>query len=255
MLMPFGNPMLKLPSLRINGQEFKKKDAAKGKISTVTASFILFCVVMLTFASVWNAFSDELASGDRESIQQFLNFSFASGVLAFSLAFISYYKPTLSPYTAPFYAVFSAVFIAGLSLSAEFRFPGIALLTWVITATVFLLMLSGYKLGIIKASKKYRAGVYAATASIALIYMVSIVLTIFGFKIPMIHDAGIGSILWSGFIATIAALNLVVDFDNISRIDRDIPAYMHWRLALGLTVTLIWLYFSILRLLVKIKRS
>jgi len=247
--------MLQMSSLRYDTNRVENGESLnQGKVSTITACFILFLLVALTFATVWNTFSDALVTGDRASIQQFLNFSFASGVLAFSLAFISYYKPTVSSFVAPLYAVFSAIFIAGLSLSAEFRFPGIAMLSVVVTASVFIMMLLGYKLKIIKATKKYRTCVYAATAAIAAIYMISFVLMLFGFKIPLIHEAGIGSILWSGFIATIAALNLVIDFDNIARVDRSLPGYMHWRLALGLNVTLIWLYFSILRLLMKIKR-
>jgi uncharacterized YccA/Bax inhibitor family protein len=52
----------------------------------------------------------------------------------------------------------------------------------------------------------------------------------------------------------IAALNLVLDFDFIeSGVRAGAPKYMEWYGAFGLMVTLIWLYFEILRLLSKLR--
>jgi uncharacterized YccA/Bax inhibitor family protein len=53
----------------------------------------------------------------------------------------------------------------------------------------------------------------------------------------------------------IAALNLVLDFDFIEAgAENGAPKYMEWYGAFGLTVTLIWLYLEILRLLSKLRR-
>ena len=55
-------------------------------------------------------------------------------------------------------------------------------------------------------------------------------------------------------VAGLAAMNLVIDFDMIERIEREkMPAHMEWFGALGLTVTLVWLYLEILRLLAKLQ--
>jgi len=52
----------------------------------------------------------------------------------------------------------------------------------------------------------------------------------------------------------VAALNLVLDFDFIeSGAAQGAPKYMEWYGAFGLTVTLIWLYIEILRLLAKMR--
>jgi uncharacterized YccA/Bax inhibitor family protein len=52
---------------------------------------------------------------------------------------------------------------------------------------------------------------------------------------------------------TIAALNLVLDFDFIENgAASGAPKFMEWYAAFGLMVTLIWLYLEILRLLAKI---
>jgi len=62
---------------------------------------------------------------------------------------------------------------------------------------------------------------------------------------------GIG---FSLVVVTIAALNLVLDFDFIEQgAAQGAPKYMEWYGAFGLMVTLIWLYLEILRLLMKLR--
>ena len=62
------------------------------------------------------------------------------------------------------------------------------------------------------------------------------------------------SIGFSLFVIVIAALNLVVDFDFIEEgAEKGAPKYMEWVGALGLMVTLVWLYLEILRLLAKLR--
>ena len=76
----------------------------------------------------------------------------------------------------------------------------------------------------------------------------------FGASIPMIHSSGPFGIAFSLFVVTIAALNLVLDFDFIEQgATMGIPKYMEWYAAFGLVVTLIWLYIEILRLLAKLR--
>ena len=96
----------------------------------------------------------------------------------------------------------------------------------------------------------------AATGAICLVYFVSLIMGLFGASIPMIHDAGPIGIGLSLFVVTIAALNLVLDFDFIEHgTAMGAPKYMEWYGAFGLLVTLVWLYIEILRLLSKLRRK
>ena len=55
-------------------------------------------------------------------------------------------------------------------------------------------------------------------------------------------------------VVTIAALNLVLDFDLIEQgAAQGTPKYMEWYGAFALMVTLIWLYIEILNLLMKLR--
>jgi uncharacterized YccA/Bax inhibitor family protein len=70
----------------------------------------------------------------------------------------------------------------------------------------------------------------------------------------MIHSSGTFGIIFSLVVVVIAALNLVLDFDFIENgAESGAPKYMEWVGALGLMVTLIWLYIEILRLLAKLQ--
>src|SRR2546426_3273250 len=60
------------------------------------------------------------------------------------------------------------------------------------------------------------------------------------------------SLVVSGVIVIVAALNLILDFDFIETgVTGGAPKYMEWYGAFGLMVTLIWLYLEILRLLAR----
>jgi uncharacterized YccA/Bax inhibitor family protein len=92
----------------------------------------------------------------------------------------------------------------------------------------------------------------AATGSIALIYVITIVLGFFGIRMPYIHESGTIGIVFSLVVVIIAALNLVLDFDFIEQgAAAGAPKFMEWYAAFGLMVTLIWLYLEILILLAK----
>ena len=115
-------------------------------------------------------------------------------------------------------------------------------------------LLVAYTSRLIKVTENFRLGVTAATGAIFLVYVASFVLRLFGIQMPFIHDTGPLGICISLFIVTVAALNLVLDFDFIERGAKDgLPKYMEWFAAFGLMVTLVWLYLEILRLLGKLR--
>jgi len=62
------------------------------------------------------------------------------------------------------------------------------------------------------------------------------------------------SIGFSIFVIIIAALNLFMDFDMIEQGARQRnPKYMEWFGAMGLVITMVWLYIEFLRLLSKLQ--
>jgi uncharacterized YccA/Bax inhibitor family protein len=170
------------------------------------------------------------------------------------VAIATFVRPQWSPYTGPLYAVLEGVFLGLVSMVFEASYPGIATQAVALTFGVLGAMLLVYRTGLIKVTQRFRAGVAAATLAIFVTYMVSLVLGLFGVRVPLLNDASPLGILISLAIVVVAALNLVLDFDLIERGARaGAPRYMEWYAAFGLLVTLVWLYLELLRLLAKLR--
>ena len=112
-------------------------------------------------------------------------------------------------------------------------------------------MLVLYRTRIIKVTDKFRRTVIVATLGVMVLYLFSFVLSLFGTTLPFLDGSNmLFSILFSLFVCGLAAANLALDFDFIERgINSGLPKGYEWVGALGLVVTLVWLYLEILRLL------
>jgi uncharacterized YccA/Bax inhibitor family protein len=88
--------------------------------------------------------------------------------------------------------------------------------------------------------------------------LVNFVAVLFGFNGLRGDVSGsVGLLPWliSGVAVVLAVLNLVLDFDYVERgIEMGAPASESWRAAFGLTVTMVWLYIELLRLISYIRR-
>jgi uncharacterized YccA/Bax inhibitor family protein len=216
---------------------------------TVRKTAGLLILVLMTSIWTWGRF---MQTGDPASVQPFILGGAIGGLI---VALITIFKKNFAPITAPIYALLEGLAIGGLSAIFEAQFPGIVLQAVALTFGTLACLLIAYRSGLIRATENFKLGVVAATGGIALIYLASIMLSFFGIRFPFIHEGGPIGILFSLFVVTIAALNLVLDFDFIEKAaERDTPKYMEWYGAFGLIVTLIWLYLEILRLLAKMRR-
>lgn len=253
--LPLGSPLLSAAALRRQDRDDPRAGTGMATTRDTLRKIAFLLAIMIAAAAVVVAlFYPAVMAGNAQALYDLRNFAFGSGVLAFATAFIATYRRRWSPMIAPLYAVTSGTFLSGLAISAELRFPGFALQSLVLTGAVFLAMFIGYRTGLIEPTRRFRAIVYAATAGIALVYLFSFLLLLVGHRLPIIHDAGWGGILWAGFVVSIAALNLVISFETVATIGRrGFSKFMEWYVALGFLVTFVWLYFSVIRLLQKIR--
>lgn len=177
------------------------------------------------------------------------------GVLGGFIAFlVGMFKPSTSPFTAPTYAIMEGLALGALSQMLDARFHGIVGNAVLLTFSVLALMLTLYVTRIIRVTDRLMMGIFMATASIAVVYLVDIVLRLFGVQMPFLHDTGPVGIGISLLIVGIAAFNLLVDFAVIERnVRAGAPKYMEWYCGMALLVTLVWLYLELLRLLSKLR--
>jgi uncharacterized YccA/Bax inhibitor family protein len=240
--MRSGNPAL-------NQKTFQNLEAVSGeKMSisgTVNKTLISLFILIATAAWVWS----NTKMGAVNPVVWLGAFA------GFIVAIVTCFKQQWAPITTPIYAALEGLFIGGISAIFEMQFPGIVIQAVSLTFGTLFCLLVAYQTKLIKVTQNFRMGIVAATGAIALIYIVTIILGFFGVRIPFIHGSGWMGIGFSLFVVTIAALNLVLDFDFIERgSEMGAPKYMEWYGAFGLLVTLVWLYIEILRLLSKIYR-
>ena len=172
-------------------------------------------------------------------------------LIAFVIACVICFKKTAAPVLAPIYAIGQGVALGAVSAAYNTQYQGIVAQAVLITLLVFGVMLFIYRTGIIKVNRTFIIGVAAATGGIALFYLISIVLMMFGVPVAYFTSNSGWAIAINVFICIVAAMNFLVDFKFIDQLTSQViaPKYMEWYAGFSLLVTLIWLYIEILRLL------
>lgn len=167
---------------------------------------------------------------------------------------VATFKPHTAPIAAPIYAALEGLALGVISAMYAGLMEGIILQAITLTVGTLVTMLVLYKSGLITVTQKFRSGVMMATGAIFLVYLTSFIGSFFGFNVPYLHEGGTIGIGISVVIIGVAALNLLLDFDNFEKAEEaQAPKYMEWFCALSLIVTLVWLYIEFLRLLSKLR--
>lgn len=221
---------------------------------TINKTGIMLLIVILAASYTWGKFfvaNDPSTPGAIPS--GVMGWMIAGGIGGFITALITVFSPRRAAMTAPIYAVFEGLFLGAISAMFEAMYPGLVMRAVSLTFGVFFIMLLLYRSGTIRATQKFRTVILAATGGIALVYLVSFIAGMFGANFGFMTGNSMMSIGFSLVVVVVAALNLILDFDMITRgADAMAPKYMEWYGAFGLMVTLIWLYLELLRLLSKI---
>lgn len=177
-----------------------------------------------------------------------------SFVVAVVLLIFTSLRPEYASVTGPVYAAVQGVVMGIVTMMLNVRYPGLPQQAAVITIATLGVMLVAYRTGVIKATERFRSVVVSCTAAVFVFYLIAFGLSFAGIYIPFLHEGGVIGIGFSLFVVGLAALNLILDFDLIDQGIGSAPKDLEWFAAFGLVVTLVWLYFEILRLLQKLRR-
>ncbi|PYU18494.1 MAG: hypothetical protein DMG30_27485 [Acidobacteria bacterium] len=243
--------LFKTSNPALNENTFEGRVAVAGKAmtlqGTVNKTGVLLLCVVGTAAWTWGI-------AHSQAPQAALPWMMGGLIAGFVFALVTIFKKEWSPITAPIYALCEGLVLGGISALLERAYPGIAIQAMGLTFGVTAVMLVLYRSGILRATPKFTVGVIAATGGIFLVYMVDLVLGLFGRHVPLLNSSGPLGIGLSLVIVIIAALNLILDFDFVETgVHARAPKYMEWYGAFGIMVTLVWMYLEILRLLAKIR--
>jgi len=211
---------------------------------TINKSFLMLVLLIASAAITWIM----TFNGQNPMI-----LTIGGAIVGFVLVLIATFRPQSSGYLAPGYAIFEGLFIGGISAIFEAMYPGIVIQAVSCTFVTFMVCFGLYKYEIVKVNEKFRSVVIAATLAIATYYLISWLLTLFTSFQPVHYGNSMMSIGISAIVIVVAALNLFLDFDQIEKgVQQKMPKYMEWYGAMGLMITLVWLYIEFLRLLSKI---
>ena len=173
------------------------------------------------------------------------------GALAgFALAMVNSFKKVVSPGLVLAYAAVEGVFVGAFSKALEARFGdglvfGAVLGTFAAVAGT----LAAYKFFNIQVGDKFRKWTVAALFGFVAVSLFDFVLSFFGSAIGFNGFGTLGLVM--SFIGLgLGVLMLILDFDFVERgIAAGLPERESWRAAFGLTVTIIWIYIELLRIL------
>ena len=208
----------------------------------------LFLMVMGTAFYSWKEFTE------GGNVQPLI---WTGAIRGLVVALIIIFKKQWAPFLAPAYALLEGLFVGAISAYYNYAFadkaPFIIVTAVGLTFGTAIAMYLLYAARIIRATQKFKAIIFTATVGIAIFYLITMVMRMFGMDVPFIHEGSTFGIIFSLFVVSIAALNLILDFDMIEQgVEAGAPKYMEWYGAFGLLVTIVWLYLEILRLLSKI---
>jgi len=244
-LFKSGNPALNQKffqkSLQVDQSEVMTERGTLNKFG------LLFLLVLASSSFTWSAFYQGT---------NVFPWIIISAIVGLILAFVISFRPMWSAYLVPVFGLVEGVFVGGISAYYNFAFaekaPGLVMQAVGLTFGVVIAMYLLYRFRIIKATEKFKAIIFTATAGIALFYVLAMLLSLFGIQMPLIHESTMMGIGFSLVVVAVAALNLILDFDMIENgVAMGAPKYMEWFGAFGLLVTIVWLYLEILRLLSK----
>ncbi|TDD16585.1 hypothetical protein E1218_29445 [Kribbella turkmenica] len=172
-------------------------------------------------------------------------------LLAFVLAMVLSFSRRINPALVMVFAAAEGVFLGiGSKFIANWvGDSGIIVQAVLATMVTAGLTLATYKYFAIKVTPRFTKMVIIATMGFAGVILINFVASLFGF------NSGIGGfgpmgLLFAAIGAGLAVFNLILDFDMIEQgVKHGAPQSEAWRAAFGLTVTLVWLYWNLLRIL------
>jgi uncharacterized YccA/Bax inhibitor family protein len=250
---------------------------------TVRATLLLWALILVSGAFGWSQVSAEffevvtvggqqgltpfpagtsqteinaaIADGTAQAVVDFPGWVFLPMLAGFVFAMVAIFKPRTAPFVSPLYALAYGVTLGAISAVYEFQFSGIVLQAILATLGVFGVMLFLYASRIIKVTRRFAMVVVGATFGIFIMYLVGMLASLFGVDLMFYNQPNPMGIGISVVICIVAALNLALDFSFIENAtEQRMPSYMNWLGALGITVTIVWLYLELLRLIALTRR-
>lgn len=215
----------------------------------VQKTAISLAVVILTAAATWILSPGIDADTTAADISGLIAAATIGSLAAFALSMVNSFKRVISPALVLLFCAAEGVALGAISKVFEMAYPGVVMSAVLGTFGAFAGTLAVYKFFNIKVTDKFRRMVIAAMFGMIGISLIEVVLSFFGAEIGLFGDGGIG-LVFAVLGLGLGVFMLVLDFDFVEQgVANGIPEREGWRAAFAMTVSLVWIYTNLLRIL------
>ena len=216
---------------------------------TMSATAVLFAVLLLGGVVGWRQVKVV------ELQAQFPSWSVLAIIVAIGAMLVTNFKPRIARITGPVYAIAEGLLLGAISHAYDIAYKGIVVQAVGATTAVIGVMIFLQRTRIVKVTDRLRRIVLCATMGVFVFYMLTFVLSFFGFKATFLSDGSPLAIFLSLALSGLAAFRFLVEIDFVEKQTKmGAPREMEWFAAFGLLAATVWLYLEILRLLANLNR-
>ncbi|MER5279481.1 Bax inhibitor-1/YccA family protein [Streptomyces sp. NPDC002809] len=212
----------------------------------VTRTALTLGTVVLGAAAAW-----ALLPVDEANLGKSYGIAIGAAIIAFVLSLVQSFKRKPVPALIISYAAFEGVFLGVISSAVStYIGPGVVMQAVMGTMCVFAGVLLAYKMRWIRVTRRFYGFVMAAAMGFMLLMMVNLLFAVFGGGDGLGFRSGGLGILFGVIGIILGACFLALDFKQVEDgIAYGAPREESWLAAFGLTMTLVWIYLEMLRLL------
>ena len=172
----------------------------------------------------------------------------ASIFIALIAVIIASVAPRVAAPFAIIYALAEGVVLGLVTVIFESMAPGVALAAVVATGAIFTVMLFLYSSRTIRVTPRFRKIMYGVLLGFLLFIVLGFIMSLAGVAIEFSNPMLLGI---SAIFIVFGALMLTLDFDRAEMIvESGADRTYEWVVAVGLMVTIVWIYLELLRFLV-----
>jgi uncharacterized YccA/Bax inhibitor family protein len=220
--------------------------------SVVQKTGIALIVVIVTAAITWWMTPDISEDADLGPL---IGAMTIGSLAAFGLSMVNSFKRIISPALVLAFCVAEGIALGALSKFFDATFAdqdgGTGIVTQAVIGTfaAFAGTLAAYKFFNIQVGSRFRTFVIAAVFGMVALSLLELVLGFFGDQLGLFGFGGVG-LLFSIVGLVLGVFMLILDFDFVEKgIAAGIDDRESWRAAFAMTVSLVWIYTNLLRIL------
>ncbi|QIX27820.1 Bax inhibitor-1/YccA family protein [Nocardioides sp. JQ2195] len=215
--------------------------------SVVQKTGISLGVVIITALATWILTPDITTGADLGPLMAAMTIG---SLGAFALSMVNSFKRVISPALVLAFCALEGVALGAISKFFDAQFgDGVVSGAVIGTFGAFAGTLAAYKFFNIQVGAKFKMFVMAAVFGMIGLSLMELVLGMFGAQIGLFGVSGLGMVTaFAGLI--LGVFMLVMDFDFVENgVRAGIPERESWRAAFAMTVSLVWIYTNLLRIL------